>query len=304
VHPVKWQTHDLPPDRLFSMAALRRAWQQVRRSGKSPGSDQVTPEQFEASLDKELNRLRQQLMGGSYQPQPVRRYYARKASGKERPISIWAIRDRVAQRVVADYLTPRLEALFLDCSYGYRPGRSVEDAVQAVQQARDAGLRWVLDTDIHDCFGSIDLTLLLGQLEAIIPYEPVIRLVRAWLYTPVAGHRHDRSPAGVSQGGVISPLLANLYLHRFDQMMLAALPQTRLIRFADDLIVLNRDEADTVWSLEVARRSLANLRLALNMRKTRVTHFDEGFLFLGVWFQGDDCRRQREHTAAESEEAT
>lgn len=282
--PAKWQTHDPPADRLFSMNALRRAWQQVRRSGKSPGSDRVTQEMFEANLNIELNRLRQQISGGTYTPQPVRRYYALKASGKERPISIWAIRDRVAQRVITDFLTPRLDALFLECSYGFRPGRSVADAAAAVKRARGTGQRWVLDTDIQDCFGSIDLDLLLAQLRRTVRSELVLHLISLWLQTPVEG---QRGVAGLSQGGVISPLLANLYLHRFDEMALAALPQSTLVRFADDFIILSQTEEDAVWSLDVTRRSLENLRLVLNMRKTRITHFDEGFTFLGVTFQGD-----------------
>ncbi|MCB9452444.1 MAG: group II intron reverse transcriptase/maturase [Anaerolineaceae bacterium] len=300
MHLGKWRSHDPSADRLFSMNALRRAWLQVRRSGKSPGSDQVTPESFEANLDTELNRLRQQLMYGRYQPQPIRRFYIKKASGKERPISIWAIRDRVAQRVVADYLTPLFDAMFLDCSYGFRPGRSVNEAVQAVVTARDSGLDWIVDTDIQDCFGSIDPRLLLGQVEKVVTNEAVIKLIALWLETPVGESR--RQVAGVSQGGVISPLLANLYLHRFDEMMLAALPQSRLIRFADDFIVLSQTDDEASWGLDVARRSLENLRLALNMRKTRITNFEEGFVFLGVTFKGQEYRRQPAKPSTDQEE--
>lgn len=282
----RWAIPEEPSiDRLFSMHALRRAWQQVRRSGKSPGTDEVTPVMFEANLNTELNRLRQQLMNRTYHAQPLRRYYARKASGKERPISIWAIRDRVVQRAVTDYLMPHLDAQFLDCSYGYRPGRSVEDAVKAITKARDGGQRWVLETDIHDCFGSVNLDLLMGQIAAEVSNGQVRDLIESWLNTPVKGHPHQI--AGVSQGGVISPLLANLYLHRFDQMMTAALPHVTLVRFADDFIVLSRTEEEATWSLDVARRSLENLRLALNIRKTRVIHFDESFTFVGVQFRGD-----------------
>lgn len=285
----RWQTTNVSLDRLFSMNALRRAWQQVRRSGKSPGTDNVTPDTFEADLNTELNRLRQQILGGTYRPQNVRRYYVKKASGKERPITIWAIRDRVAQRVVVDFLMPVLDERFMACSYGYRPGRSVEDAVKTVVHFRDENRRWVLDADIQDCFGSIDLALLMGQMEKVVRNRLLIRLIWQWLYTPVEAQRHKI--AGVSQGGVISPLMANLYLHRFDQMMLAALPQSKLIRFADDFIVLSHTEDDAIWSLEVARRSLANLRLALNVRKTRITHFNEGFTFLGYDFHENKVAR-------------
>lgn len=292
MHPGRWQTSELTPDRLFSMQALRRAWQQVRRSGKSAGTDQVTSEQFEQHLNMELNRLRQQLMNGTYQPQTVRRYYVKKESGRDRPITIWTIRDRVVQRVVTDYLTPIFDDLFLDCSFGFRPGRSVEDAIRAVCNGRDAGQLWVLDTDIQDCFGSIDLQLMMGQVEKVVHSAFVVRLVEQWMQTPVEGHKGRT--AGVSQGGVISPLLANLYLHRFDEMALAALPRSRLVRFADDFILLSRSQQETVWSLEVTKRSLDNLRLSLNLQKTRVTHFDEGFSFLGYSFRDNRCSRNRD----------
>lgn len=270
------------PQRLFSMNALRRAWTQVRKSGKAPGTDGMTPDAFEARLNHELNRLRQQIIGGTYEPHSVRQFFIKKKSGKERPIRIWSVRDKVAQRVVVDTITPVLESHFLDCSYGFRPGRSVKMAVDAVKGWRDADYSWVVDTDISDCFGSIDLDLLQGQVKHMIKPPVLNMLISQWLYTPIDGRRHE--VAGVSQGGVISPLLANLYLHRFDQMMLASLPQSKLVRFADDFITLNSSEDEAVWSLEVARRSLENLRLKLNMRKTRIVRFDEGFQFLGYHF--------------------
>jgi len=274
----------LAPEALFSMNALRRAWLSVRRSGQSAGSDRQTMDNFEADSDAELNRLRQQILGGVYQPAPVRRYFIKKASGKQRPICIWAIRDRVAQRVVHDTLALILEPLFLPCSFGFRPLRSVDEAVKAVIRGWDAELRWVLDSDIQDCFGSIPTLALLDQVRPVTPSPLMVKLIEAWLATPVVGATGE--VAGVSQGGVISPLLANLYLHRFDEMLTAALPQCQLIRFADDFVVLCKTEDEAGWALEVARRSLENLRLRLNLRKTRLIHFDEGFTFLGVRFKG------------------
>jgi len=287
------------PEALFSIHALRRAWQWVRRSGSMTGTDGVAPEQFGAVLDAELNRLRQTLLNGTYQPHPVRRFYLKKASGKQRPISVWAVRDRIVQRVIHDALTPTFETIFLPCSYGYRPGRSVEEAIRAVIEARDAGSTWLLDADITDCFGSIRLDLLMGQIERAVDSPTIRRLIDLWLHTPVAGMRGEI--AGVSQGGVISPLLANLYLHRFDEMLIAALPRARLVRFADDFIVLCLDEEMAVWSLEVARRALENLALRLNMRKTRILTFDEGFTFLGAEFRGRFHRLPHERKAGQDE---
>lgn len=281
----KPQGADLAPDRLFSLAALRRAWRLVRRSGPSVGTDGVKLPDFERNLDDELKRLRHDILTGTYRPLPVNRFYLRKASGKRRPITVWTVRDRVAQRVIHDHLTPVLENVFLDCSFGFRPGRSVPEAVQAVVRARDANKRWVVDADIADCFDSIPLDLLMVQVRAAIPSALAVQLIELWIHTPV--HKQPGAVAGVSQGGVISPQLANLYLHRFDQMIAAALPETPLVRFADDFILLNRRKNEARWALAVAQRSLRNLRLTLNMEKTRVVHFADGFTFLGVSFHNN-----------------
>lgn len=272
------------PEVLFSQEALRRAWQHVRRNGNASGADRVTPSQFEARLETELDQLRRDILAGSYQPRSVRRYYVLKASGKKRPLTIWAVRDRVAQRVVLDYITPPLEAIFLECSYGFRPGRKREDALDAVLAARRANRRWVVDADIKDCFDSIPIPLLMAQVRSLLPSQLVVHLIELWLNAPVEARPGQR--AGVSQGGVISPPLTNLYLHRFDQTMTALLPETRLIRFADDFVLLCRHKLDAAWALKVVRNSLASLRLRLNMEKTRILDFDTEFTFLGVLFRG------------------
>jgi CRISPR-associated protein Cas1 len=269
---------------LFSIDALHRAWRMTRKNGQSPGTDRVTPTHFERHLDSELRRLRGELVDGSYRPQPVQRYYQIKASGKKRPLTIWAVRDRVAQRVVLDYLTPLFEEVFLECSYGFRPGRKIVDAVNAVAAARRQNLQWVVDADISECFDSIPTRPLLMQVQSLVPVPFIVRLIDLWLNTAVAGRSRDR--AGVSQGGVISPLLTNLYLHRFDQTMVAQLPDTCLVRFADDFVILCRRKQEAIQSLGTARRTLTTMKLRMNEMKTRVVHFDEGFTFLGVHFKG------------------
>lgn len=268
-----------PPEVLFSMDALRRAWRVVRRSGPSAGSDGVKPREFGLNIKQQLRELRHEILTGVYVPRPVMRFYMKKPSGKERPLTIWAVRDRVAQRVVHDYLTSLLETYFLDCSYGFRPGRAPGDAIRAVVEARDLGYRWVLDADIESCFDSIPLGLLTARVRAVVPSRLARQLIKAWLHTPVSGWRHG--VAGLSQGSVVSPQLANLYLHSFDEMLLAALPDARLVRFADDFVVLSRRKQQAHWSRSVAGRCLGILRLRLSADKTRIVHFDEGFQFLG-----------------------
>jgi group II intron reverse transcriptase/maturase len=279
---------EVRPETLFSPDAMRRAWRMVRKNGQSPGTDRVTPRQFERHLDPELRRLREEVLDGSYRPQPVQRYYQVKASGKKRPLTIWAVRDRVAQRVVLDYLTPLLEGLFLDCSYGFRPGRKITDAVHAVATAYRQNLRWAVDADISECFDSIPVGPLLAQTQTVIASPFVVHLIDLWLNTVVAGRRGDQ--AGVSQGAVISPLLTNLYLHHFDQIIVTRLPETCLVRFADDFVILCRRKQEAIHALGIAQQTLTAMRMRMNAAKTRVVHFDEGFTFLGVGFKGSHQR--------------
>lgn len=286
-HP-KNPANNIAPDVIFSEAALYRAWRIVRGQGNTPGIDGMDLKTFESQLPIELTQLQREILTGSYQPKSVKRFYVPKPSGKNRPLSLWAIRDRVAQRVVHDYLTPIVERIFLPCSYGFRPGRSPHMAAEAVKAAYHRRLRWVVDTDIAHCFDSIPIDLLLGQVQRVVPSSLVIKLIEQWLYTPIL--QQDGEKAGVSQGSVISPQLANLYLHRFDQMIFSALTDVFLVRFADDFVILCRERPDAEWALQVAQHALASLRLSLNPDKTRVVHFQEGFQFLGFTFKGSRYR--------------
>jgi group II intron reverse transcriptase/maturase len=245
----------------------------------------VTIRQFRRALDENLSELREQLVSGTYEPRPVKRVIVPKANGGLRPLAIWTVRDRIAQRVVHDYLVPIVEPRFLDCSYGFRPGRSVEDAVDAILEARDAQRRWVVDADIEDCFGSLDERLLMRQVRSFVTDEAVITLIEKWLharvYNPVRGQPRR---AMASQGGVITPLLANLYLHRFDVEVTRKVPYGTLVRFADDFVVLCQRRRQADMALTAVRQALGRIRLRLNRRKTQLAHVDEGFKFLGVFF--------------------
>lgn len=270
---------------IFSPEAMQRAWQSVRRNGPTPGVDQVTMRQFKRKLDKNLTELRDELIGGVYEPQPVKRVLVPKPQGGLRPLAIWTLRDRIAQRVVHEYLVPIVEPRFLGCSYGFRPGRSVDDAVQAVIEAREADRRWGVDADIKDCFDSLKERLLVKRVESWVPEQVVVTLIKKWLrariYNPVRG---QPSVAMASQGGVITPLLANLYLHPFDVQVTRKVPYGTLVRFADDLIILCRRRRQAQAALAVARQALGRFGLQLNPYKTRLVHFNEGFKFLGVFF--------------------
>ncbi|GAB4520259.1 MAG: hypothetical protein Kow0047_31480 [Anaerolineae bacterium] len=281
---------EVPAERLFTEAAMRRAWRAVRRAGGGAGVDSVTIEAFEANLDEELRQLRQELIEGSYRPRPVRQVLVPKASGGLRPLAMWALRDRVAQRIVYDLIAPSFEAIFLPCSFGFRLGLGVEDAVRQVIAYRDEGLRWVVDADIKNCFDEIDPHRLMRLVARRVRHRLLRRYIRGWLEAKIFNSA-DGLPrhAGASQGSVLSPLLANVYLHEFDLWMTRR--QLALVRYADDFVVCCRKRRDAEEAVEVAQEGLQRLRLSLNPAKSRVTHFDQGFAWLGYFFVRNECYR-------------
>jgi len=261
---------------------MRRAWRRVRANRGGAGVDGVDIAAFERDLEGQLGSLRQELAGGTYRPRAVRRVFVPKPKEGLRPLAIWALRDRVAQRAVYDYLEPFFEPEFLGCSHGFRPGRSVGTAVHSVLSARDAGLRWVLDTDIKDCFDSIDPGRLMREVRRRVKDRTILRLLDQWLSADIldAGGRH--TAAGAAQGGVLSPLLCNIYLHPFDVAMTRR--EVHLVRYADDLVCLCWRKREAQRACRMAQRALGALKLELHPQKTRIVHFDEGFKFLGVFF--------------------
>lgn len=265
----------------FSDEALRRAWLAVRANRGAAGSDGATVAQFEKGLDGRLAALRGELLGERYQPHRVTQVLVPKGNDDWRPISLWAIRDRIAQRAVYNYLEPVFERRFLPCSYGFRPGRTTETAARAVAQAYTAGARWVLDADIKDCFGSMDGGRLLGMLTEWRTPPPLRRLIGLWLAARVWNGWAGRREAGASQGGVITPLLCNVYLHPFDVALQGR--GLTLVRYADDFVALCHDERGARRARQRAAAELGRLGLDIHPQKTRITSFEAGFQFVG-WF--------------------
>lgn len=268
----------------FARHNLERAWLQVKRNGGGPGVDGVTLAQFERERQPQLDQLRREVLAQTYRPMEVKNVWVPKRSGEgQRPLALWAIRDRVAQRAVVDYLEPHFERRFLDCSFGFRPGRGVRDAVARVVTLRDQGLRWVVDADIKECFDSIDPALLKLRLRAELHDGGLLWLLQSWIDAHIMNALAGRRPtAGTSQGGPISPLLANVYLHPLDDRLTAS--GLQLVRYADDLVILCRRRQEAEAAHNLLQRALNDLRLSLNEHKTRLVHFDEGFQFLGYFF--------------------
>ncbi len=262
---------------------LAQAWRKVRANKGGPGVDGECLGDFERNLRANLDDLRRSLLRGAYRPQMVRRAWIPKASGGMRPLAILAIRDRIAQRAVYNVLAPRFERAFLDCSYGFREGRSLHDAAEAVARWRDAGREWVIDGDIKNCFENLDHELLLQLLDRELRDPPLVELLQRWLKARIFNDLQGAAPAaGTFQGGVLSPLLCNVYLHPFDTVLTRL--GLALVRYADDWVVLCARKAEAEAGLRIATETLARLRLVVNPHKTRIVHFSQGFAFLGVFF--------------------
>ncbi len=281
--PVTLPLQRINPHRLFSVDTLRRAWVRIRSLGGAAGIDGVTIEKFEADLEANLSQLRADLLNRRYRPQRVLRVFVPKPGGDQRPLALWAVRDKVVQRVVYDCLEPYFERLFLDCSYGYRPGRGVAQVVQAVTTQRDAHRRWVADLDIKKCFDSLDNRLMLGFVRQVVRDRFLVNLIRLWLQARVFNAlTGPNTVAGASQGAVISPLLANLYLHQFDRRLIRQ--GMFLVRYADDVLLFARRKRDAELARQAAQTALTQIRLELNPSKSQVVHFNQGFQFVGIFF--------------------
>ena len=374
--------HNGTLEQITTFDGLMAAWKKVRANRGTAGLDRISIARFEENLEDNLNHLGVLLREGRYLPLPPRRALIPKADGTWRPLGILSVEDRVAQRAVLDTLEPICERMFLDGSYGYRPGRSTRDAARAVLSHYAAGNPWIVDADIEDFFGQVAHDQLLEQVIKIVEDDRVRELCTLWVrgvgarsgpgrlrlrgvvpragrlwrglarqaetsYQALApllppegylrdtaqevvywliqeGTQHLRRSAengrtrkaiglcsaaallwsvypamngwlgrrrvgqGILQGAPLSPLLANIYLHPFDQAMIAN--GHRVVRYADDLVVLCGSQAEAEAARDFMAQELENLGLQFNNAKTRVLHWDDGLEFLGYTFFADGAQ--------------
>ncbi len=259
------------------------AWRAVRRNRGAAGIDKVSIQMFETNLDANLDRLMRELKQRTFVPLPARRVYIPKdAKGtKFRPLGIPAVRDRVAQEVLRRLLNPIFEARFHDHSYGFRPGRSCHDAIEKVLELGKQGYRFVLDADVSGCFDNLSHSAIMRELSDVVADGNILQLVEKFLRAGVmeGGKRHP-TRVGTPQGGVASPLLANIALNTLDWHLHER--GFRHVRYADDFVVLCKSENEAKEALALVEHFLTDqLGLSLNLEKTKVTRFHEGFTFLG-----------------------
>jgi len=259
------------------------AWRSVRRNRGAAGIDKVSIQMFEKHLEANLDRLMRELKEGTFAPLPARRVYIPKDAKrtKFRPLGIPAVRDRVAQEVLRRLLNPIFEARFHDHSYGFRPGRSCHQAVEKVLELGRQGYRWVLDADISGFFDNLCQKAVMRELSEVVADGNILRLVERFLKAGVMeGGKFQPTRVGTPQGGVASPLLANIALNVLDWHLHTL--GFRFVRYADDFVVLCRSAQEAKEALAVVQQLLAErLGLSLSPEKTKVTRFHEGFTFLG-----------------------
>lgn len=262
---------------------LSQAWEKVGENNGIPGVDHISTSVWARTWEERLIKLAESVRSNTYEPSLLKTIHIKKQNRREyRKLRIPVISDRILQRAVLQVLYPIYEPQFLNCSFGYRPGRGLDDAVESILVIRTNGNGHVLDADIDDFFNQIDQTLLLEFLEEDLSDHSLIQLIKRWLKMAQLSKEKE---IGIAMGSPLSPLFANIFLHRLDKAV--ASMHFPMVRYADDFLVFSQSEEEIHMAYNLIEKKLEELKLQYKPIKTQITTFKEGFDFIGVHFKED-----------------
>lgn len=269
-------------DKIYSKQNILNAFKLVKKNKGASGIDGETVFDFEALLDDKINEIHCELKSGKYKPSPVKRTYIDKDDGTKRPLGIPTVKDRVVQQAVRNIIEPIFEKAFHPSSYGYRPNRSCQMAVAKAESfANHWGLQYVVDMDLSKCFDTLNHDMIIDSVNEKISDGKVLKLIRNFLESGILEDgAFSETTIGSPQGGVISPLLMNIYMDKFDQRMKRL--NIRIVRYADDILIFAKSKSEAGRYREIATRILEQeLKLKVNTNKTHITDNDKGISYLG-----------------------
>jgi RNA-directed DNA polymerase len=274
-------------DKVYARGNLESAWKQVRKNKGSSGIDKQSIAMFEHHVSDRLDKLHDELQSGMYRADDIRRSYIKKPGSKtKRPLGILTVKDRVVQTALRNAIQPIFERKFVEHSYGYRPRRSAKDALRRVTTLMSEGYHWIVDADIEKFFDTIDHGILMDEVKKEIVDERILELLEQYCTQPIWEEMRTWTPEqGTPQGGSISPLLSNIYLHPIDMELQKA--GYEMVRYADDLVLLCRSKAEAEEALSYLQKLMGERKLRLHAEKTRIVEAGEkgGFDFLGYHFE-------------------
>ena len=274
-------------DKVYSSENLRASWEKVRSNGGAAGVDRQSIEAYEKEAEKNLVELEKILREGNYRAKPVKRVWIPKIGSKEkRPLGVPVVTDRIVQTALRNVIEPIFERIFAEQSYGFRPGRGCKDALRRVEELLKNGYTWVVDADIKSYFDSIPHDKLMKEVEEQIADGRILEMIEGYLKQWIMdGLKEWEAEKGTPQGAVISPLLANIYLSKIDHEM--ARLGHEMVRYADDSVILCRNEEEAKRALEEMKGMLEVRGLTLHPDKTKIVDATQegGFDFLGYHFE-------------------